>query len=432
MDRTRRGLLRAASLLPLTAAAGAVVGGHEAVPVAPEGVAPDRLASDAGYWSQVAALYDVARDPVPLENGFWGVMARPVLDAYRRHTERVNREGASFARHGFWRHYRDAQASAAQALGVDADELALTRNATEALQALIGGYNRLEPGDAVLCADVDYDSMLTAMHWLRQRRGVEVIRIDLPDAADHDAIVETYAQALARHPRLRMMLLTQVSHRHGLRLPVPEICALARARGVDVILDAAHGVGQLEMRLGDQGADFAGVNFHKWYGAPVGVGGLYIRRGRAADIDPYMGESDPDGAVQARVHTGTVNFAAVMALPDALAVHAAIGSARKQARLRWLNRRWLDPVRAHGDWEVLVADDPRLASALVGLRLRGRTAVEDNRGVVERLRVEFGIQTVHRDGLASGACLRVTPSLFTTPAEVDRLADALLEIARRS
>lgn len=435
INDTRRQVLRAGSLLPLTVAGSGLslpamaASVADPVPLPPADAVPEALASDEAYWAKVAALYDVAREPVPLENGYWGVMTRAVQDSYLRHTARVNREGSGFAREGFPAVYREALAQAARTLGIGTDELALTRNATEALQALIGGYNRLRPGDAVLCADVDYDSMLSAMHWLRQRRGVDVIRIDLPGPPTHQALVDAYADALQRHPRIRMMLLTQVSHRHGLRLPVPEICAIARRHDVDVILDAAHGVGQLDMRLAGQGVDFAGVNFHKWYGAPVGVGGMYIRRGASGRIDPYMGEPDPSGSPYARVHTGTVNFAAVMALPDALAVHEAIGAARKQARLHYLNRRWLAPVRASGAYELLVPDDPRLASALVGLRLVGRSAVADNRALAARLRDEFGIQVVHRDGLASGACIRITPSLFTTPAEVDRLADALLRIA---
>lgn len=430
-DPLRRRLLRAGSLLPLAAAGASVAGAAaDAVPAPPTGTGPDALARDEAWWARVAALYDVARDPVPLENGYWGVMARPVQAAYLRHTERVNREGAAFARRTFPALYRDALERAARALGIGAGELALTRNATEALQALIGGYNRLRPGDAVLCADVDYDSMLTAMRWLRQRRGVEVIELALPEPATYQGTIDAYAQALERHPRLRMMLLTQVSHRHGLRLPVAEIAALARRRGVDVILDAAHGVGQLDMRLAEQGADFAGVNFHKWIGAPLGVGGLYVREGRADAIDPYLGEPDPHGAVHARVHTGTVNFAAFMALPDALALHEAIGAARKQARLQYLAGRWLGAARASGAYEVLAAEDPRLRSAIASVRPRGRASAQDARALAQRLHDGFGIQVVAREGLASGACVRATPAVFTRADEVDRLGSALAVIAR--
>lgn len=429
----RRKLLRAAGLMPLAAAAASMEGGMldkgAGFPSAPVGVDPETLARDEHYWSRVAALYDIARDPVPLENGYWGVMATPVQAAYLRHQQRVNQEGPAFARRVFPGLHRSALEHAARTLEIGTDELALTRNATEALHALIGGYHRLRPGDAVLCADVDYDSMITAMRWLKHRRGVEVIEIALPEPATRNNILDAYAQAMKRHPRLRMMLLTQVSHRHGLRLPVPEICAMARQNGIDVILDAAHGVGQLDMRIADEGADFVGINFHKWLGAPVGVGGLYIRRSRVQDIDPYMGEPDPRASASARVHTGTVNFAAIMTLPHALTLHEAIGAARKEARLRHLSGHWLDIAKVTGAYEVLAAEDPLLRSAIASFRLRGRRGLEDNRRLAERLLEEFGIHTVIREGLASGACVRVTPSVFTRLDEIERLGDALKRMA---
>ncbi|WP_454831449.1 aminotransferase class V-fold PLP-dependent enzyme [Pseudoxanthomonas wuyuanensis] len=419
-DPARRRLLRATAALPLVAAAGGVRAGA--------GTQIDALVP-ADAWARVAALYDVARSPVPLENGYWGLMARPVEQAYLGYLAQVNREGASFARGEYPARYRAAQARAAEALGIGSDELALTRNATEALHALIGGYNRLQPGDAVLCADVDYDSMITAMRWLRQRRGVEVVEIALPEPATWQGVIDSYAQAMERHPNLRMLLLTQVSHRNGLLLPVAEIAALARARGIDVIVDAAHGIGQVGLDVAALGADFVGVNFHKWLGAPVGVGGLYIRRGCAGRIDPYMGEPDPQGSVQARVHTGTANFAAFMALPEALDLHARIDMSTRRARLLSLRNRWVDAARATGAYELLGGDEPRLHSAIAAFRLRGRTSLADNQALSMRLHDVYGIQVVHRDGLASGACVRVTPALFNHEDEIDRLVEALREIA---
>ena len=317
---------------------------------------------------------------------------------------------------------------AAQALGVGRDEIVLTRGATEALLALIGGYNRLRPGDAVLCADIDYDAMLKAMQWLKQRRGVEVITIAMPEPATHQSLIDSYAQAMARHPKLRMVLLTHVNHRNGMVLPVAEISRMARARGIDTIVDTAHGFGQLDLRIPDLAADFVGINLHKWIGAPVGVGAVYIRRDRLADIDPYMGQDDHH-RIDSRVHTGTVNFAACLALPTALALHAQIGVANKQARLHRLRNQWVAAARALPAIELLASDDPRLTSAIAAFRLRGKTSVADNVALSQRLLREHGVFTVMCDGLASGACVRVTPAIFTTEAQVARLVTALQTLA---
>ncbi|WP_229473737.1 aminotransferase class V-fold PLP-dependent enzyme [Pseudoduganella lurida] len=395
----------------------------------PPAVAPAALATDDAYWQRVAAQYDVTDDVAMLDNGYWGSMARPVVAAYQRHVEEVNRGNALYGRLEFPAEYEAARGAVANALGVHQDEVVLTLGATEALQALIGGYNRLERGDTVLCADIDYDNMLTTMHWLRQRRGVNVVRIALPEPATYDAVIDCYAQAIAMYPKLRMMLLTHVNHRNGMVLPVAEIGSMARTRGIDVICDTAHGFGQLDMRIPDLQVDFAGINLHKWIGAPVGIGAIYIRRGRVRAIDPYMGESDGDD-IRTRIHTGTINFAAYLSLPLALQLHEQIGVANKQARLHHLRNRWVDAARDIGGVQLLAAADPRLTSAIASFRVHGQTSVADNAALSRRLLREHGVFAVWRDGLASGACVRVTPSIFTSNAQVDRLVTGLEAVAR--
>jgi selenocysteine lyase/cysteine desulfurase len=389
-----------------------------------DGRSPAQLAGDEAWWAQVCALYDLTDEVVMLDNGYWGAMARPVLKAYQQATATVNAGNAWFGRLAFPPLFEQARVQLAQALGADTDEIALTRGATEAMQALIGGYNRLAPGDGVLYADTDYDSMISAMQWLRARRGVDVQRIVLPEPFDHDGIVDTYRQALARHPRTRLLLLTQVNHRNGMLLPVAEIAALARAAGVEVVLDAAHGIGQVDTPLRELGVDFVGINLHKWIGAPVGVGAIYVRRGRVRDLDPYMGEADHDD-IGTRIHTGTVNFAAYMALPAALKLHQRIGVANKRARLLHLRNRWLDALRDDARVQLLASADPRLSSAIASFRLHGQTTMADNTASAERMVRQSGVFVVPRDGLASGACLRVTPGIFTTPAQVDALVGAV-------
>ncbi|MDX5330819.1 MAG: aminotransferase class V-fold PLP-dependent enzyme, partial [Caulobacteraceae bacterium] len=299
----------------------------------------------------------------------------------------------------------------------------------EALLALISGYNRLRPGDAVLYADLDYDSMQSAMRWLRERRGVDVVRLDLPEPATRANLIAAYEAALEANPRVRMMLLTQVSHRNGLHLPVAEISALARARGVDVILDAAHAWGQAPIDLASGDCDFVGLNGHKWIGAPIGVGVLYIRRNRIEHIDPCMGADDyRPGDIRLRAHTGTADHAVYLAMADALDLHEPIGVSAKAARLAYLRERWMVPARAIPGVEVLTSD-PALGSALGAFRLRGKTSPEDNVALARRLLEAHGVFTVARHGLASGSCVRATVGLFTAPADADRLVTALAELA---
>lgn len=422
LDPGRRAWLRAGAALG-AAPATALAVSDPVVPAAPA-LSPAALARDAGYWKSVAALYDVTGDVAMLDNGFWGAMATPVLREYQRQLERVNHGNAYYGRLQFPAEFEAARLATATALGVEVDEIVLTRGATEALQALIGGYNRLRAGDAVLCADVDYDNMITTMGWLRTRRGVDVVQIAMPEPATHQSLIDRYAQAMDSQPRLRLILLTHVNHRNGMVMPVAEITRMAKARGIGVIVDAAHSIGQLDMQLADLGADFVGINLHKWIGAPVGVGAIYVRRGHLDEIDPYMGETDR-GDIRTRIHTGTLNFAAYLALPLALRIHARIGVANKQARLHRLRNRWVEAARGIDGIEVLASNDPRLTSAIASFRLRGKTSVADNVALSKRLLKEHGVFAVMRDGLASGACVRVTPGIFTLESQVDRLVTAL-------
>jgi isopenicillin-N epimerase len=223
-----------------------------------------------------ASQYDVTREVIQLENGNWGICTKAVLSAYERHLRMVNRRNSFYVRREFEGDVERIRERIAQKLGVGVDEIALTRGATEALQALIGGYNKLRQGDAVLYADLDYDSMQSAMDWLPARRGVEVVKIALPEPAAYQGLIDAYAAALDAHPKVRLILLTHLSHRTGLVLPVKEIVAMARTRGVDAIVDSAHAWGQIDFDVRELGLDFAGFNLHKWMGAPLGVGILLL------------------------------------------------------------------------------------------------------------------------------------------------------------
>lgn len=393
--------------------------------------APRISAGDEAAWADIARLYDTTDEVVQLENGNWGAMARPVLEAYTRHLGVVNRRTSFYSRREFLPDLIRARNRAATQLGCQPEELAFTRGATESLLGLISGYNRLRPGDGVLYADLDYDSMRQAMGWLKDRRGAVPITLDLPLPASWQGVIDAYDQALAAHPSIRMMLLTHVSHRTGLVLPVAEIVALARARGVDVIVDSAHAWGQLDFRLPDLGADFVGLTCQKWIGAPMGLGLTYIRRDRLTDIDPVMGivEGRPDDAMS-RVHTGTSDIAALLTLPDALDCHDRIGTPAIEARLRHLRDRWAEPLRDYGAIEILTPADPRMTCAITSFRLKGRTSLADNKALAKELLDNHRIFTVDRAGLASGACVRVTPALFTGTRDIDRLVDALRIIGR--
>ena len=405
--------------------------GAAALPVAARaGTFPGTGTDDAAFWAGIAAQYDVTREVIQLENGNWGMMARPVLAAYERNVERVNRDTSYYTRRGMIADWTAARDALAATLRVAPDEVAFTRNATEALKALTLGYNRLVPGDSVLYADLDYDSMQACMESLAVRRGVSVVRIALPQPATRRSLIDAYAEAIEANPRLKVILLTHLSHRTGLVLPIREIAAMARARGIATIVDAAHSWCQIDMTLADLDCDYVGINCHKWLGAPLGVGAMYIRRAglSAIDRDPANPASDRD-TIQARIHTGTIDFAAPLTVPAALAFQDMIGSKRRADRLAALRNRWVAGVKMLPAIEILTPDDPTLHAGITSFRIKGKTSTADNVALAQTLLAKFRIFTVHRDGPAGGACVRVTPALFNTMADMDALMHALKTLA---
>lgn len=424
MNLTRRNILQGAAAS--AAALQAISTASAASPVQKAGNSPGANAADEAYWKNIAAQYDVTPDVINFENGYWGLMARPVLDAFLRHTEYVNRQNSWYARRQFNDDIRPILARLAEFLGAGTDEIVFTRGATEALQAILRGYNRLKPGDAVMYADVDYDSIQTAMETLAEREGCSVVRLEAPEPAGYDEIQDFYRRALDENPKVRLLLLTHISHRNGLKIPVREIVEMARAREVDCVVDAAHSWGQTDFRIDDLGADFVGFNLHKWIGGPIGAGLMYIRRTRLDAVSPDISERpDGRGAIHNRIHTGTTNFATFLTLGDALDFHQLVGPENKAARLSYLRDFWVGAVRNLPGLEILTCDDPRMHAGITSFRVTGKTGAKDNQDIVARLVADHGVFTTHRTGLARGACIRVTPALYNSADDCVRLADAL-------
>ncbi len=387
-----------------------------------------RRARDEAFWRTFADRYAVEPGPVNLENGYFGRMSRTVVEEYQRNIELINRSNSVYVRQRFEQgESLEIRAQLADLVGVPADTVALTRNASDGLQSLIRNYNRLSPGDQVLIGDLEYDTVKGAMRWLARHRGVEVIEIEHSHPASFDSLLATYREAFMRYPRLKLMALTHVTHRTGLVMPVQAIAAAAKEHGIDVILDGAHALGQLQFNLDDLGIAFAGFNLHKWIGAPLTLGFIYIAPERLADIDPDMGEMHfPVTDIRARTPYSTPNIPALLTLPLVFEEHRAMGgSAAKGARLNYLRNRWVSAVRELPGIEVMTPDDPRLYCGITSMRF---TRHADQQVMVERLLKDYNLFTVARSGAASGPCIRITPGLTTTAADMDLLARALTEL----
>ncbi|WP_338475531.1 aminotransferase class V-fold PLP-dependent enzyme [Pseudomonas khavaziana] len=388
-----------------------------------------RNADNESHWRAIAERFDLEPGPINLENGYFGRMSRAVEAQYLEHISYINRSNSVYVRQRFEQGENiQIRRQLAALINVDPQALAFTRNATEALQSLIRNYNRLRPGDQVLISDLEYDTVKGAMRWLASVRGVEVIEVSHTHPASFNSLVQTYRDAFVQYPRIKLMALTHVTHRTGLVMPVAAIAGAAREQAIDVILDGAHALGQIEFNLAELGIQFAGFNLHKWIGAPLTLGFMYIAPERLADIDPDMGEFHyPATDVRARTSYSTPNFPALMTLPLVFEEHRQLGgAAAKGARVNYLRDLWVSQVRPLPGIEVLTSDDPRLYCGITAFKFIGR----DQQVMVDRLLKEYDLFVTTRTGAAFGTCIRVTPGLLTSAVDIGVLVNAITELSK--
>lgn len=398
----------------------------------PDNISPMELAHDEEFWKRVASQFHIDSSFINLENGYYGIMPDSVQSNYFENIMRVNSLNSYYLRSIYSNELESVRKNLAKVLGVYPEEIALTRGGTEALQNLIGGYNKLSPGDQVMYADLDYYSCQYAFDWLEDRRKVTLIKINIPEPFERQAVIDVYAQALEDNPRIKVFLLTHLNNRTGLVLPVAEISEMARKKGVDVIVDVAHSWGQLDFNIEDLCADFVGLSLHKWIHAPLGIGCLYVRKNRIGDIDPCYGDQLFESTdVRARVHSGTINIAPVLTLPAALDFHLSLGAQAKQERLRYLRNHWVSRVSSIDSVQILTPNHIEMHGGITSFRIKGRITKRENEEIVKYLFEKHRIFTVRRGGGNMGDCVRVTPALFTTIDDVEKLAIGIEDVARR-
>ncbi|MEO6539744.1 MAG: aminotransferase class V-fold PLP-dependent enzyme, partial [Ferruginibacter sp.] len=386
----------------------------------PKDFSDEGAPGDEKYWKRIAKkYYDVADDHINLENGYYGIQPKPVLQAFQKNVALANKGAARFARKDFPGIADAVKKELAGFLEVSDEEIIITRNATEALNIAIQGYP-FKPGDEVLLNQLDYFSMIEAFRMLEKRGLIKVNTFEIPLLpANDEEIVELYRKQITE--KTKVILLTHVSNINGLIVPVAKIAAMARQKGIDTITDSAHALGQVKFSLPQLGSDFVGLNLHKWMGNPVGAGVLYIRKERIKEMNPLFGDvATPVNSINKLAHFGTTPFAVVMTIPDSLAFQRMLGIERVSARLHYLKSIWINELKNYPHVEVVTPGDAGLSCAIASFRINNKTAAE----VADYLFKQHNIFTVARV-LGKQGCVRVTPAVYNTTADIRKLVEAV-------
>jgi len=296
---------------------------------------PAELAEDEAFWKTLRGKYRLTPEYINLENGYYSMQSEGVLEAFIANVRRLNYEAARYMRTVRVDDKNRVRDKLATLAGCSPEELIITRNTTESLDTVISGFD-WKPGDEAVMAAQDYGAMLDQFKLMARRYGLVNKVVSVPvDPRSDDEIVQVYAGAIT--PRTRLLMISHVVNITGQILPVRKVVDMAHARGVEVMVDGAHAFAHLDFRIPDLGADYYGASLHKWLGAPLGAGILYVRRDRIEKLWPIYGEeATPASSIMKLNHTGTHPCHTDLGIEHAIAFHEMIGVARKEARLRWL------------------------------------------------------------------------------------------------
>ncbi len=388
-------------------------------------VRPEVLAEDEAFWASIRGKYRLTPEYVNLENGYYSMQSEPVLEAFIESVRQINYQAARYfrtVRVDDKARVRDKLASMA---GCSPEELVITRNTTESLDTVISGFD-WKPGDEAVMAAQDYGAMLDQFKLMGRRYGLVSKVVQVPvDPRSDDEIVQVYAAAIT--PRTRLLMISHVVNITGQVLPVRKVADMAHAHGIEVLVDGAHAFGQLDFRIPDLGGDYYGASLHKWLGAPLGAGILYVRKDRIENLWPIYGEEGiPLTSVMKLNHTGTHPCHTDLGIEHALAFHQMIGGARKEARLRWLQQYWTSKVRGKPKITVQTPADPARSCAIANVTITGKAPADLARELFEQHRVYTVAINRPEAGILG---IRVTPHLFTTTADLDQLVKGLVALA---
>src|SRR5215204_4758544 len=386
---------------------------------------PEQAAMDEDYWSVIQNAFTVTRGIINLNNGGVSPSPRIVTEALVRYI--WQQEDATA--YTMWQllepQSETIRTGLAEMFGCDREEIAITRNASESLEILLMGID-FKPGDEILTTTQDYPRMLTTLRQRERREGLvlKMVKIPIPPKK-----LEEIAAAFERGmtSRTKLVLVSHQVNLTGQITPVKEICEIARAKGIETIVDGAHSYAQFDFQQKDLGCDYFGTSLHKWLYAPKGTGLLYVKREKIEKLWPLMAaESKQANDIRKFEEIGTHSAAPRLAIGEALLFHNGLGGKRKEARLRYLSRYWMDRLKSVPRISFNTSFDPKQSCAIANVNIEGIEPTAIGSYLFNKHRV-FTTPIVREEFKG----LRITPNVYTTLGELERFCKLMEMIATK-
>jgi len=381
------------------------------------------LAKDEDFWTSIRNQYLLKPDYINLENGYYNFLPQPILNKFIEHIKEVNLQGSYYMRTVQFENKKNIAARLAGIAGCLPEELVITRNTTESLDLVIGGFD-WKAGDEAIMALQDYGAMLDMFEQIHNRYGVVNIKLSVPNHPKNDEeIVNLYATAIT--PKTKVILVSHMINITGQVLPIRKICDMAHAKGVQVIVDGAHAFAHVKFRIDELDCDYYAAALHKWLSTPLGAGLLYVKKNNVKNLWPLLADGEKDiNKINRLNHIGTHPVHTDLTINDCMDYFEMIGAERKEARMYFLQNYWTSKVR---NLPKIIINTPADASRSCGIANVGIEGISPA-DLAKRLMTEHKIFTVAIDYANVRGC-RITPNLYTTTKELDSFVLALKTLA---
>jgi selenocysteine lyase/cysteine desulfurase len=389
-----------------------------------EGLSAAQSAEDETYWREIQQAFTLDRTIINLNNGGCCPSPRVVHEALKRYLDISNQAPVYHMWQILEPNIEAVRRQLASEFGCDPSELAITRNASEALQIAQLGID-LKRGDEVVTTNQDYGRMLNTWDQRVRRDGIKLRKVSFPvPPPSLDVLADRLLGAVT--PATKVLHFCHITNLTGQIFPVKRICDEARRRGIRTIVDGAHAFAQFPAKVADLGCDYYGTSLHKWLLAPIGTGFLYVRRENIESLWPLTPATEAQKAdIRKFEEIGTHPAANHNAIAEAMTFHQGIGIERKAARLRYLRDRWAKRLAANPKVRIHTNLDPAHSCAIGNVQITSVPTAKVVGYLWDQWRI-IATPIVHEEYEG----VRVTPNVYTTLDEIDTFAAAMETIAK--
>lgn len=388
-------------------------------------LSPEDFAKEEEFWAMIREAYTVSATIINLNNG--GVSPQPqhVQEMQYKYIQMSNEAPSHYMWHILDQGREPLRQKLAELAGCLTEEVAIDRNATEALETVIFGLN-LKAGDEVILTKQDYPNMVNAWKQREQRDGIKLVwlNLELP-AEDDNYFVQLFSNAVT--DKTRLVHVTHMINWMGQILPVKKIADAVKKKNaaIEILSDSAHTFGHFDYTIPELGCDYWGTSLHKWLCAPFGTGMLWVKKEKIPSIWPLFANGDPQSAnIRKFEAQGTRSFPAEQAIAYAVDFHNAIGSQRKEARLRYLKNYWAEKVKDVPKVKLHTSLKDGFSCAICGFSVEGIPTLAS----AELLFSKYKIHAVNIEW-ENIKCVRITPHVYTSLKDLDKLVVAIKDLA---